>query len=715
MARTDLSLPQGRGFTIADFLTADEASELVQEAESRGFASVEWEYHKSYRDCTRVILRDEALADKLWKRLVPHFRVDDLAVRPFGYGADGFWVPKGVNPLFRITRYTQGGHFEIHRDGGFVVTDDYRSVYTLMIYLKKPYQGGETRFFDSTHEEPFTMARTPPREPVASLKPQIGTAVVFTHDVAHQGAAVENGEKYVLRTDILFERTLHLGNDLAHPLHHAAEQMYQESIRLQKEGLPRASTDAYVRATEIHARISSTPANGAGCHLASLHTDVIEEILPLLSVCDVAALMQTCRALLYKCRSPVHWYVRYQRDFKDGLVKLDNDQLIVTHDWFVLYGSRLLVERYLPVICLDVGARYTKFATTQLKCDRLITERWAREKEWNYQTGPDPVMLGDFQGKINSVFRRQRGHYWSAGSAYCDIMARVDDHKYEHWGEPDDRYGEVGYKFFPFSYPVEPDDRDGKPIVEVNIGVWTEIIGFVSAYCLGYSHSQRPVILAIPPHLKKRDAQSLILQLAPRIPAGFLGAVASPVLVAARHRVRNAIVVSVGARFAWISVVQELRMGEWKKESWYPHRCKCVELTQGLRATAAEPRVVKTLAKTAAEIKQSLASADLPVIVSGGYAALYRGPIGDAMGVDPKGVKVSADPDMDVAVGGVVYATLPDVRAVLLKTPVVQKPDAWYNKKDKLNWESMESALKRYGLPTLDDSQARMWDVLENL
>lgn len=75
---------------------------------------------------------------------------------------------------------------------------------------------------------------------------------------------------------------------------------------------------------------------------------------------------------------------------------------------------------------------------------------------------------------------------------------------------------------------------------------------------------------------------------------------------------------------------------------------------------------------------------------------------------------MSNNPDMDIAVGGVYYASLPDVRAVLLKTPIRQKPDDW-SKKHKLDWDAMQVTLKRFDLPSLDDSQQRMWDILENL
>jgi hypothetical protein len=53
-------------------------------------------------------------------------------------------VNSGINPCIRFTRYDKGGHFDWHRDGNFVLDDENRSVFTLMIYLSEDFEGGET-------------------------------------------------------------------------------------------------------------------------------------------------------------------------------------------------------------------------------------------------------------------------------------------------------------------------------------------------------------------------------------------------------------------------------------------------------------------------------------------------------------------------------------------------------------------------------------------
>ena len=77
--------------------------------------------------------------------------------------------------------------------------------------------------------------------------------------------------------------------------------------------------------------------------------------------------------------------------------------------------------------------------------------------------------------------------------------------------------------------------------------------------------SQCPIILAIPPFLLQTTVKTSFLSLLPQVPNGFLGVIVSPVLVTARHRLRSAIVVSVGARFAWVAAVKDLKLREANK------------------------------------------------------------------------------------------------------------------------------------------------------
>ncbi len=59
-----------------------------------------------------------------------------------------------------------------------------------MIYLNDGFEGGATCFHQGRHRLHVT--------------PKAGMALVFYHRVLHEGAAVEKGRKYVLRTDVMY-------------------------------------------------------------------------------------------------------------------------------------------------------------------------------------------------------------------------------------------------------------------------------------------------------------------------------------------------------------------------------------------------------------------------------------------------------------------------------------------------------------------------------
>jgi hypothetical protein len=69
---------------------------------------------------------------------------------------------------------------------------------TFMIYLNDGMTGGETRFFAD-------MQQVVRQCPYLSVQPKEGMALVFLHSIWHEGAVVYTGQKYVLRTDVMYK------------------------------------------------------------------------------------------------------------------------------------------------------------------------------------------------------------------------------------------------------------------------------------------------------------------------------------------------------------------------------------------------------------------------------------------------------------------------------------------------------------------------------
>jgi hypothetical protein len=115
------------------------------------------------------------LASELWEQ-----------VKPMAPQQKGNSFAIGLNELFRFYRYDVGQQFRKHRDQSYIRNDKEASYYTFMIYLNDQFQGGSTTF---NHLE---------------VKPCQGAALIFEHQLEHSGSEVQEGVKYVLRTDIMF-------------------------------------------------------------------------------------------------------------------------------------------------------------------------------------------------------------------------------------------------------------------------------------------------------------------------------------------------------------------------------------------------------------------------------------------------------------------------------------------------------------------------------
>ena len=168
-------------FTITGVLTADECQQMIASAEARSFdpATINafgvQRRDVNTRNNDRLIDDDFDLARRLWSR-VEEFMPRTLLGRPV----------LGFNERFRYYRYTPGQRFDWHFDGHFTRPNGEKSFLTFMIYLNEGYKGGKPTF-----------------ETVA-VAGKLGMALVFEHQLLHEGAEVTAGVKYVLRSDVMY-------------------------------------------------------------------------------------------------------------------------------------------------------------------------------------------------------------------------------------------------------------------------------------------------------------------------------------------------------------------------------------------------------------------------------------------------------------------------------------------------------------------------------
>ena len=170
-------------FLVRDFLSTRRCAALIRETELEGYttAPVTTEHGPvdlpDIRNNHRVIWDDEALAEELWDGC------SELDL-PWEDGCR----PLGLNPRFRFYRYRPGQYFRPHYDGAYA-TEQWRSRFTVLIYLNDDCHGGDTVL----HDHDLTVT------------PETGLALFFRHAQLHEGTPVLRGQKYVLRTDLMYE------------------------------------------------------------------------------------------------------------------------------------------------------------------------------------------------------------------------------------------------------------------------------------------------------------------------------------------------------------------------------------------------------------------------------------------------------------------------------------------------------------------------------
>lgn len=131
---------------------------------------------KGARNNDRFMYIDIEKANRLWERLMP------FCIKEYG-NTKVF----GLNEMLRIYKYTEGQLFRKHRDGSYQRNEFELSLFTFMIYLNDDFEGGKTWFSDF------------------EIEPKKGTALIFNHDLLHEGMKIISGTKYVFRTDIMYK------------------------------------------------------------------------------------------------------------------------------------------------------------------------------------------------------------------------------------------------------------------------------------------------------------------------------------------------------------------------------------------------------------------------------------------------------------------------------------------------------------------------------
>lgn len=212
LTRREVSEVPG-AYQLLNVLSAQECRRLIDLSESLGYledAAVSLPRRIRHND--NVVWVTDSETDAIIWRRVAHLTEEQPEL--FDHKR-----PLGLNARFRFYRYGEGDYFKPHTDGswpgsrvvdGELVVNAYPDRYSLMtflVFLNEDFSGGATRFL--APESVATGRAGPHRE--VDVRTPVGGVLCFPHGLhplhcVHSSEPVTRGVKYIIRTDMLFER-----------------------------------------------------------------------------------------------------------------------------------------------------------------------------------------------------------------------------------------------------------------------------------------------------------------------------------------------------------------------------------------------------------------------------------------------------------------------------------------------------------------------------
>lgn len=198
-----------------------ECQSLIEMSETIGFSPAEVNVGggkqiilKDIRNNDRCIYDSPGITEQIWQRVLRALEADEKSKDELlhaPWAAHHYSRPSlhavGLNERMRILRYDPGTYFAPHCDGTYVRNMEAgpdrqgeMSFVTFQLYLNEGFEGGTTRFIARRQDENGDLN-------YVDVVPKIGSVLLFQHDCYHEGAMVNSGRKYVIRSDVMY--TLH--------------------------------------------------------------------------------------------------------------------------------------------------------------------------------------------------------------------------------------------------------------------------------------------------------------------------------------------------------------------------------------------------------------------------------------------------------------------------------------------------------------------------
>ncbi len=118
------------------------------------------------------------------------------------------WLLDVINPAWRLVKGDLNSKLPLHFDGSYVKSVDYRSIYTVIVYLAD--SDGDTRFY---HQLPHSNNANSNGKKYFDVTPKQGRFVIFHQSIEHEGLINTNDYKYFMRSELMYRRQEPLEQD----------------------------------------------------------------------------------------------------------------------------------------------------------------------------------------------------------------------------------------------------------------------------------------------------------------------------------------------------------------------------------------------------------------------------------------------------------------------------------------------------------------------
>ena len=170
---------------LPGFYTAKECEDELEYAAKAGFLMQRYGPH----DRKRAFIDDPIRAEQIYKKLkLPALETFYKDLKPDPPEDLNGWKPIALNERLRYYHYEIGQLFSKHFDILYRINDNTRTFLTFIVYLNEDFEGGQTIFDEDI------------------IVPKTGDAIVFPHELKHEGATVTKGYKIILRSDVIFQK-----------------------------------------------------------------------------------------------------------------------------------------------------------------------------------------------------------------------------------------------------------------------------------------------------------------------------------------------------------------------------------------------------------------------------------------------------------------------------------------------------------------------------